>query len=519
MILSRAIPNCNFKGLFALLFLCFTLASIGQKKVEILNTEEVIFDEAKYGKNQFLKGNVKLKHEGTIMYCDQAQITPGNDIIARGNVKFNQGDTLFMYGDECDYWGELGEASLRHNVKIIDKKVKLEGPEAKYLRHSSHAFYTKRSRITIFETGDYIESNKGNYFSNENLVLFVDSVVFTGSDGQVFTDSLRYNTETNIARFLTPTKAIRDDSSSFFAQKGIYYRETKNASFFGFVNAADSSNYIYADSLWYSDTLKRIELYQNVFIQDTVNDWAIKSDYAEYYKELDSASFPILNQLQFLSNKTDTTFIKTDSLTAYSKDGNRYLEAFGDIKIFGKEFQGLCKKLKYSQSDSLLTLFTEPVLWNGNSQITGTKIDMVLGKDGIERMDIPKSSFITEKVDSIRYNQIKGRELSAYFKNGDINNIVIKGNGEAIYYAFDEKSDSTGVILEKTFIGVNQSQCSDMEVIMKLDGGGIANIRFLTKPDNKLTPAVKSLGQEFVLDGLQWLGNVKPTFDSVKISD
>ncbi len=54
-----------------------------------------------------------------------------------------------------------------------------------------------------------------------------------------------------------------------------------------------------------------------------------------------------------------------------------------------------------------------------------------------DRLELYNNAFIASKVDSLRFNQIKGRSLTGYFKDNELYKIDIKGNGELLYYLLD----------------------------------------------------------------------------------
>lgn len=62
---------------------------------------------------QVLIGNVKFRKEGMYMYCDSAHFyDKTNSFNAYGNIKMEQGDTLFVYADELYYNGQTEIAKI-----------------------------------------------------------------------------------------------------------------------------------------------------------------------------------------------------------------------------------------------------------------------------------------------------------------------------------------------------------------------------------------------------------------------
>ena len=482
-----------------------------QEQVNILATDEIIYNEKLYGKQQLLKGNVKLEYSGSILQSEEAFLKENSEgFVANRNVRINQGDTLFLRGEYAKYTSATKIAQMRDSVELEDKDLLLTGPALTYNRLASEAYYTERSHIDIKQNGHFIESNKGHYYKAEQRLSFVDSVVYQSDVFIVRGEDLDYFTNTETIKYLTGATTTRlSDSAVFYSDKAIYKQKINQAIFYGNVSADNNGLNFIADSLYFNDSTNVAIAYNRIEMRDSVNDWLLLAPYAENYRDNDSVSIPYRSEMILLNNG-DSIHLFADSLSIYGSEGARKVLATGNVSLTGRQFQGVCDSLRYTQTDSSITMISAPVLWQDSSQIIGNRITLYLGDDGVERMYIPKESFITEKVGRDLYNQVKGRELTAYFIDGSMRNILIKGNGQSIYHAFDDKKDAVGNIVRK-YIGVNISECSDMEILMKVEESGVSSIKFLTKPDNKLKPAAIIGSETFFLNDFQWEKDRKPS--------
>ncbi len=43
-------------------------------------------------------------------------------------------------------------------------------------------------------------------------------------------------------------------------------------------------------------------------------------------------------------------------------------------------------------------------------------------------------------MDQERYNQLSGRDMTAFFRNGDIYHVLVEGNAESLYYLTEKDS-------------------------------------------------------------------------------
>jgi lipopolysaccharide export system protein LptA len=258
------------------------------------------------------------------------------------------------------------------------------------------------------------------------------------------------------------------------------------------------------DSLWYSRNEELGKAYLNVSVTDTADQFVIRGDYGEY-NDLIGKNYVTGRAEMLQYDLTDTLFLHGDTLMAVEDSliGNR-VYAYPSVKFFRKDMQGAADSLIYAADDSLIYMYTNPVLWADSLQITGDTI-LIRTYDGVvENLFVFDHAFMVNKVDSTKYNQIKGKRLTGFFEENDLRRILIKGNGQSLYYASEEeKPDSTGKVTEPTkFIGVNKAICSNIEIFMierKID-----RILFLTKPDGTFYPLEQLPEDEKVFEGFIW---------------
>ena len=105
---------------------------------------------------------------------------------------------------------------------------------------------------------------------------------------------------------------------------------------------------------------------------------------------------------------------------------------------------------------------------------------------------------MVNQVDSLRFNQIKGRSLTGYFRDNDLYKIEINGNGESIYYLVDGDE----------IVGVNTAKCSRIEIL--IEDGKITDIFEYQNPDGVIDPPSSSPETDKRLDGFNWFDHLRP---------
>ena len=238
---------------------------------------------------------------------------------------------------------------------------------------------------------------------------------------------------------------------------------------------------------------------RNVEVLDTLNNYIISGQWAEYFEKEDS-SIIAENTLLTLIMVEDSIFMHGDTIKGTpDKKGKRFLKAYNHIKFFSNDLSGKCMYLTYSFSDSIIRLFEKPVLWSGDYQLSGNHISLQVVNNKIHSLKIENNAFIISEGTSTLFNQIKGRKMQGYFKNNELHKIDVLGNGETVYVLKDESELITGV---------NTVTCSEM--IIDVKNKNIQRISFQKKPDAILFPYQELPEKWKRLTGFLWRKSEKP---------
>ena len=103
----------------------------------------------------------------------------------------------------------------------------------------------------------------------------------------------------------------------------------------------------------------------------------------------------------------------------------------------------------------------------------------------------------------LNFNQVTGKNLIAYFKDGKIHQINVKGNARTLYFPIDEKKNNQ-------LIGMNRADCSS--IVVRFENGQFTSVTYQKKPDAKMTPPKDIKEVEKTLDGFEWRSELRPLF-------
>ena len=305
----------NIKILLLISFvLLFSFEGISQKKgkrIELLHAD-VLKGGGQYGIDvKRLIGKVSFKHEGAIMYCDSAHHnSKTNAVEAYGNVHIIQNDSLDLYGDYLNYDGNTKLAKVRDNVRLINGESRLFTDFLDFDRNTNLATYFNHGKI--LDKQNDLQSNKGYYYTDSKDYYAVDSVVLKNPQYNIYTDSLRYNTGTNISYFYGPTEII-SDSNYLYCENG-WYDTNKDISQFNknaFLKKGEKT--LSGDSLYYDRKLGFGEAFYDITLKDSIQNILLKGNYAVYY-EIEERATITDSALMIQITDMDSLFLHADTL-------------------------------------------------------------------------------------------------------------------------------------------------------------------------------------------------------------
>jgi len=477
-------------AIFTAAFILFSFASFAQKKttIEIKHADKLKLEK---GKNvNILIGHVFLKHKNMRMYCDRAyKYNKTNTITAFGNIHIIQNDTLHMKGDKLYYNGNSRYARVRNNVILNDTKVTLTTDSLDYDAEKNIGYYFNHGKVK--DSINTLTSIIGQYHANEKLLCFQDSVIVDNPDYKMYSDTLKYTTQTKIVMISGPTDIV-GEKDTLYTEKGWYNTITKQVELKKNNRAHRESYFCYGDYFHIDNVKKTALIKNNGILHDTINQIMLKANYIQAFKKQDYAYATGKAHFIQIDKNKDSLFLHADTLSLSKDTINTTLHAHHNVKFFKSSMQGICDSLTYTSVDSTIRLFKNPIVWASNNQITGDHIRLEVGGKALKKFYVDKNSLIVSEADTDMYNQIKGRNMIGYFKNNFIDYIDVKGNGQLLYFPLDKGAIS----------GVNKTICSDIKIYMK--NKKLNSVVFLNKPDGTIFPLTKIEAKELRFKDFRW---------------
>ena len=497
--------------MFVLLFPAFAQDAVtadssstrSKSYIHMLHTDVTRFDEAVNPDAWILVGDVRFRRDSMYMFCDSAHyFQKKNAFQAFGNVRMEQGDTLFLFGDYLDYDGDTNIARVRHNVRLIDKNTVLTTDSLDFDRNENLGYFIEYG--TLFDGESNLTSCYGEYNVDTKDAFFQYDVCLEHPDFKMLSDTLFYNTGSKMATILGPTNMYSNDSE-VYSERGRYNTVKRLAYLLDRSILYNDNKDVTADSIFYDMNKGYSEVFGNIVYNDTVNRNMLTGEYA-YLNEVVDSAYVTGRAIVTDYSQRDSLFMHADTIWAvsYNLDTDslyRQIKAYNKVRAWGEEMQAVCDSLIFDSRDSCMTMYKDPILWNKGVQLLGEEIKVYMDTASIDWVHVINQALYAEPVRSENdYNQIKGQEMKFYFDEGRLSEMQVIGSVEIIFYPIDD-SDSTLVGMNTTIAG---------RAIAYLDRGKVEKMIIPKEAKGVFYPMSQRPYEKRYLDNFAWFDYVRP---------
>ncbi|WP_188362301.1 OstA-like protein [Flavobacterium orientale] len=479
-----------------LLFVVPIVSAQQAKKIIVEYSEFFNVDQDEVPDAVLLYGNVRVSHDGVLMYCNKAYwFQKENYIKAFGDVRMIQGDTITLTSTYAEYNGENKQAYASGNVIMTSPSSTLRSEVVNFDRNSQQAFY--RTGGTINDKENVLVSQAGTYIVERKMYQFRNAVTITNPKYVIKTNHLDYYENVGHAYLFGPS-TITSDENFIYTEKGFYDTKRNFSHFVKNSYIKYNNRLIEGDSLYYDRNREFASATRNVKVTDSINKSVVKGHYGEVYRLKDSLMMTHRAVAMTLV-ENDTLYIHGKKLIVTGKPEDRVVRAFPNVRFYKTDMSGKCDSLHSSEKVGITKLIGRPVMWNYDNQMTGDVMHLISNKETekLDSLKVLNNTFIASK-DTIGtgYNQVKGQNLFGKFRDNKLYEVDVVKNTEVIYYMRND---------EQELIGINKSACSSINMI--LDGNQIETITFFTQVDGDIYPETELPENARKLRGFIWRGD------------
>ncbi len=455
-------------GTMCLSAFCVLSASKPEDKSRKQSTEEVklihsdvLYKNPRDVQADVLVGHVKLYHDGMYLDCDSARFYKNeNTFKAYGHVKMVQGDTLTLTSDTLEYSGPMMQAHAQGNAVLIHRNTKLVTSVIDYDRLEGVGFYPVHG--ILYDEDNVLNSDYGQYTPAINEAIFKDNVVLENPKFNLKTNELYYYSDTKVAKIVSETNIVSSDSTFVYALRGDYNTQTGVASLMDRSHVYKDMRDIVGDSLFCDNEAGVSEAFGSVVLTDVENRCMLTGNYCRY-EEQTGMALATDSAVCYEFSEADTLYVHGDTLKMLTYNQRtdsvyRDLFAYHKVRMFRRDFQGVCDSLVSHELDSCTYLYGQPILWNEGQQVFGEEIRVYNNDSTVDWIHIINQAMTIEQLDSVSYNQVASKEMFCFFENGVIEHNNAKGN---VYVSYFMDEDDGGRI------GLNYTETPELNLYMK----------------------------------------------------
>ena len=202
-------------------------------------------------------------------------------------------------------------------------------------------------------------------------------------------------------------------------------------------------------------------------------------------KSLPSLGKPVVAKDSLPFNPADTVRTRT-------------IRAYHNVRVYKTNLQAKSDSLFFTAADSTLRLYQNPILWTDSSQQSGDTIHVQFKSKKINSAQVLQNAFIADQeTDTTKFNQIKGKIITAFFNNGEIRNMYVDGNAESISY---EKKKSGEY---------QQNQTLSARLKVTFEDKEINTVKAVKGIEGTFSPPNK-VAKEGILTGFIWKPELRP---------
>ncbi len=527
----------------------------------LMKSDSAIYDMA-LNQAHFFENTDIWAEEGEYIYGDAGLYDKEQALYSVTRNGYMLTDEQEIWGDSLEYYRDREEAILRRNIQIIDttNKSMAFGDYAQYWGDVESVLLTRDPLVINFDTQQPNQPIDTLYLRGDTLRV-ISYVNGTGP----FTDSLKMAASASaVPEGFADMMAAQDGSFDPHSQEAMaeammHEHDHDHNHDHGDAVVTPSHEEPQVDSLADSHVAQQPDSLMSTIPTDSIPTKQELKAQARKEKEAARVTAMEAREYRSLEKRRDKLILKieerreknksvySDSMTllrvvadmqSYHKSSDtlvtdslamedelpqevvadsiperdslyRVFHAYGNVRSFRNDFQMVCDSLVSNSFDTVMTLYTKPILWSGKNQIMADRMDFYTLDGDLDYADFNGDPIMASQViegDTLYINQVKGKEMRAFFENNEVVRTNVNSNVQTIYYMQDEATLEVNTIAyiesgSATFLIENQ----------ELDG-----VIYRQQPVYTFAPLNRQPADvPNFLPGFTWEAMLRPTRDNI----
>ncbi|MEM9837160.1 MAG: OstA-like protein, partial [Bacteroidota bacterium] len=369
-------------------------------------------------------------------------------------------DTHRIYCESGYYDVQLDQAVFSQNAQYLSGERKAAADTIRYFGGERETYILEGDAYVAEGEFQRATADRINYFRREDKYLLEGNAFVRDSVQEVTGDTIDYDAKEEIysvsggrPRVSAPPMIIEADqldsdpeTGTSVASGAVFWRDTSAQV------AISASKAVYNETTGYllasggagptlpgqPDYYGNRPLISTVLEGDTL--WMVGDTLVSVQEDIVDTTYTtreISRDSVYLGDSL-TVNVVTETDTLITFDSVRYLAAHYDVRILKSDMQAVCDSLGFNTIDSVLTLYQNPILWQDTSQLTGDTVRIHFKGESLDKVQLLRNALVITSPDLVFFNQVKGKEIEAFFDSTALERTEVSGNAEAIYYIVDE---------------------------------------------------------------------------------
>lgn len=457
-----------------------------------------------------LVGDVVLVLKECTIKADNAIYHTEKKLVeVRGHVKIIYTSGPTVEADQLWYDSKTHLAKLRGNVVYTSGSMTLHTDYFDHNTATKQGYFLGGGKLV--EGTNILTSASGQYNDQDKTAVFEKDVTLVSKDYTLRCDRLRYNTVTKIAYFQGDTEIVSNDGKNRLeTQEGGEYNTSSQQSTFVQSKVETDAYTLYGDLLRVDQATAVYTVTGHVKLVAKAEEVTIWGDHGQYQKGKGVAEISG-NTLMMKALEEDALYLTADTFVAQEsrlddERVNTTVSAHHNVKLYQEDFQGKADSMVYHSARAIVYFYGDPILWSHKNQLTADKISLSFEGKAFSEMHMQEHACIASQGVASNHDQLRGRDMVAFFKKNKLDYIEVDGNAESIYFVVDDNGQLQGM---------NHLRCSQVRI--SIENGEIASMTFQVEPVGIFYPPSELMktSTSKVLGNFVWRGDERPSKEEV----
>jgi lipopolysaccharide export system protein LptA len=252
---------------------------------------------------------------------------------------------------------------------------------------------------------------------------------------------------------------IYDGHHNLWADRIVYFTDSRYAECYGHVRIGGVNDSLYAEKFNYKFKERNAEGEQDLFIRDKQNDISIWGDKGKYISADRYSMVTGHARFQQTNPGQKDTLLITAKILEYFANEPRRAYALEGVNIYKDRVKATCDSATYLIDQERVKLRMNPFAWQGQNEMSGTTIDLLLDSLKIKQIYINENAHLKSLADSTqqKYNHLRGKSIQIIMDNGQPQRVMARRNATSVYVAIEDSLNQ----------GTNASSSDSILVLFK----------------------------------------------------